>query len=232
MSSSGTGQVAANVMLPSLRLTSTPWADDAAAKAATAFEGVCRSAASDLSCRFFSSIPGVRALKAVQSTLQWAEEEWAPECATACVCPFRGGADYLYTKGSISQQGTKGWHDDANGPACLTCWQNLGEVPGEQLELVVAIHGCRVHVGAAMGKFAHFMAWLPHRTQLRGRDGVARDNKSAVRLHHTAYVRMGTEYAASTLMEYKRKGLPLRVYETRQSSKSRWNLASPEPFDD
>ena len=215
MSTNGAGQVAAHVMLPSLRLTSTPKADDAAAIAATEFEGVCRSAASDLSSRFFSSIPGVRALKAVQSALQWAESEWVTEGESGCRCPFRGGTDYLYTKGSIAQQGTKGWHDDANGPACLTCWQNLGEVAGEQLELVVAVHGCRVQVDAAMGKFVLFMAWLPHRTQLRGADGVARDQKGAVRLHHTAYVRMGTEYAGLALMEYKRQGLPLQFYVTR-----------------
>ena len=94
-------------------------------------------------------------------------------------------------------------------------WQNLGTVPDAELELVVAIHGCQIRIGAGVGKFAHFMAWLPHRTHLRGPDGKAYADKSAVRLHHTAYTKMGTEYAATVLSEYKRRTLPLQVYSTR-----------------
>ena len=214
MSTTGEGQTSSHVMLPMLRMTSSPKVDDEHARAATAFEGVCRSAASDISTRFFSTLPGVRALNVVQAALKWGEEVWS-SLEVESPCPFRGGTDYLYTKGSISQQGTKGWHDDANGPACLTCWQNLGVVEDEQLELVVGVHGCRVVVEANLGKTALFMAWLPHRTQLRGADGCARQRKTAVRLHHSAYVRFGTEYAATTLAEYKRRGLPLRWYVTR-----------------
>lgn len=214
-----TSRVSSHVMLPSLRLTSCPLKDDKTAIAATKFEGLCRSAASDISLRYFSTCPGVRALRAVQDTLRWAEDQWPHFNSTfhenAKSCPFRGGVDYLYMKGSISQQGTKGWHDDGNGPACMTMWQNLGTVPGAELELVVAIHGCHVAIGAGMGKFAHFMAWLPHRTQLRGPDGKAYADKGAVRLHHTAYTKMGTEYAATVLSEYKRRMLPLQVYSTR-----------------
>ena len=213
MSSKSSG-VSAHVMLPTLRNTSSPTSGDEGAIAATNFEGLCRSAASDLSNRYFASLPGVRALRAVQANLKWAEEVWS-SVDVARDCPFKGGTDYLYMKGSISQQGTKGWHDDGNGPACLTMWQNLGVVQDRELELVVAIHGCHVTTQAGMGKFAHFMAWLPHRTQLCGPDGVGGEDKAAVRLHHTAYVKMGTEYAAGTLGEYKRRGLSLDVYATR-----------------
>lgn len=212
-------RVSPHVMLPALRLTSSPCMGDESAIAATEFEGLCRSAASDISMRYFSTCPGVRALRAVQDSLRWAEDQWPlynnvfPEKAKTC--PFLGGTDYLYMKGSISQQGTKGWHDDGNGPACMTMWQNLGTVPGREVELVVAIHGCHVTIGAGMGKFAHFMAWLPHRTQLHGPDGRAHEDKGALRLHHTAYTKMGTEYAAATLSEYKRRRLPLQVYATR-----------------
>jgi hypothetical protein len=205
--------VSGHVMLPSLRNTSKPASGDEFAIAATRFEGLCRSAASDLSNRYFASLPGVRALRAVQANLKWAEEVWA-SADVACECPFEGGTDYLYTKGSISAQGTKGWHDDGNGPACLTMWQNLGVVQDRELEMVVAIHGCHVTIHAGMGKFAHFMAWLPHRTQLCGTDGVGGQDKAAVRLHHTAYVKIGTEYAAAALGEYKRRRLPLSVYAT------------------
>ena len=211
-------RVSPHVMLPSLRLTSSPLRGDESAIVATEFEGLCRSAASDISMRYFSTCPGVRALRAVQDSLKWAQSQWplynSVFTENAKRCPFFGGADYLYMKGSISQQGTKGWHDDANGPACMTMWQNLGTVPGREVELVVAIHGCHVTIGAGMGKFVHFMAWLPHRTQLRGPGGQAQEDKGAVRLHHTAYTKMGTEYAAATLSEYKRRGLPLQVYAT------------------
>ena len=213
MSTTGTGQVAQHVMLPSLRLTSLPQADDAVARAATAFEGTCRSAASDISMRFFSMLPGIRALNAVRHALKWGEDVWATQDADS-PCPFRGGTDYLYTKGSISAQGTKAWHDDSNGPACLTCWQNFGAVTGETLELAVGIHGCKVVLEGDVGKSVLFMAWLPHRTQLRAADGTVHERKDAVRLHHTAYVRSGTEYAAITLGEYKRRGLALRGYVT------------------
>ena len=50
---------------------------DERAIAATNFESLCRSAASDLSNRYFASLPGVRALRAVQANLKWAEEVWS-----------------------------------------------------------------------------------------------------------------------------------------------------------
>ena len=215
LSSTGGGQCADHVMLPSMRLNSLPKADDATARAATTFEGLCRSAASDISNRFFAALPGVRALNDVQSALKWGVETWKDTLFSSRTCPFEGGTDYLYTKGSISQQGTKSWHDDANGPACLTCWQNLGVVQNEQLELVVAVNGCRIVIEAQVGKTTLFMGWLPHRTQMRSSDGCTHDMKEARRLHHTAYVKFGTEYAAITLDQYRRRRLPLNGYTTR-----------------
>ena len=207
------------VMLPQLRLTSTPWSDERTAVEAAAFEGLCRSAASDLSTRFFNALPGVRALELVQKALQWGEEQMGPE-----ECTYSGGAEYLYTKGSMSLQGEKGWHDDNNGPGCTTCWQNLGRVPGRELELVVSIRGCFVRIHAPPGKFVHFMAWLPHCTRLVL--PVAAEQMEAPettrvatgndRLHHSAYVRAGTEYAAIVLHEHKRLCVPLRVRRTRE----------------
>lgn len=41
--------------------------------------------------------------------------------------------------GSMSLQATKGWHDDANRPACLTCWQNFGLLDGEDAQLVIGL---------------------------------------------------------------------------------------------
>ena len=214
LSSHERGQTSRHVMLPSMRLTSSPKIDDTPARDATRFEGVCRSSASDISNHFFGALPGVRALNAVQAALKWGEAAWSTSHMEG-TCPFRGGSEYLYTKGSISQQGTKTWHDDANGPACLTCWQNLGTVANEQLELVVAVNGCRVVMEANMGKVVLFMGWLPHRTQMRTPEGSVHDMTTAVRLHHTAYVRFGTEYAANTISEYRRRRLPLRGYVTR-----------------
>ena len=66
-----------------------------------------------------------------------------------------------------------------------------------------------------MGKIVLFMGWLSHRTQMRTAEGSVHDMKKAVRLHHTADVRLGTEYAAITLGEYRRRKLPLRGYVTR-----------------
>ena len=116
-------------------------------------------------------------------------------------CPFAGvPTDYLYPKGSMSLQATKGWHDDANGPACLTCWQNFGSVEGKKLELCVAIQGCFVHISADIGKFVHFMGWLPHSTKLITMNGTECDS-APFRMHRTAYAKMGTEYAAYVLNE-------------------------------
>ena len=114
-------------------------------------------------------------------------------------------------------QATKGWHDDANGPSTWTCWQNLGVVHGRDLHLVVCISGCRIHIPGSLGKVVHFHAWLPHTTtltQAAGSSSHTPTDEQEERLHHTAYVKMGTEFAAWVLMEYKRKKSALVVHET------------------
>jgi hypothetical protein len=119
----GAQTVSNEVMLPALRKSSMPLSTDRLEIAVARLEGRCRAAASDLSLRFFNSTPGVRALLWVQSTLQSAEKALRQQ---EVHCPFEGASEYLYTKGSMSMQGEKGWHDDNNGPSCFTCWQNLG----------------------------------------------------------------------------------------------------------
>ena len=113
----------------------------------------------------------------------------------------------------MSLQTTKGWHDDSNGPSCFTCWQNLGVVPGQVLHLVVSISGCAVRIPAEVGKLVHFLAWLPHKTTLSPRPGAQLEAQATtpgkpMRLHHTAYVKQGTEYAAWVVREYMRLGIP------------------------
>ena len=58
MAVEGGVHTAPEVMLPALRLTSTPPTDDPDATYAAKLEGLCRAAASDLSTRFFNSAPG------------------------------------------------------------------------------------------------------------------------------------------------------------------------------
>ena len=58
MAVEGGVHTAPEVMLPALRLTSTPPTDDPEATYAAKLEGLCRAAASDLSTRFFNSAPG------------------------------------------------------------------------------------------------------------------------------------------------------------------------------
>ena len=58
MAVEGGVHTAPEVMLPVLRLTSTPPTDDPEATYAAKLEGLCRAAASDLSTRFFNSAPG------------------------------------------------------------------------------------------------------------------------------------------------------------------------------
>ena len=67
---------------------------------------------------------------------------------------------------------------------------------------------------APVGKFVLFLAWLPHRTMLEEKEEVAASGEGAVsgdardvgdachRLHHTAYVRAGTEVAACVMHTY------------------------------
>ena len=57
MAVEGGVHTAPEVMLPALRLTSTPPTDDPDATYAAKLEGLCRAAASDLSTRFFNSAP-------------------------------------------------------------------------------------------------------------------------------------------------------------------------------
>ena len=207
----GAQTVSKEVMLPALRKSSMPLSTDRLEIAVARLEGRCRAAASDLSLRFFNSTPGVRALLWVQSTLQSAEKALRQQ---EVHCPFEGASEYLYTKGSMSMQGEKGWHDDNNGPSCFTCWQNLGAVPGRPVALVVSVSGCAIKIPAPVGKFVLFLAWLPHRTMLEEKEEVAASGEGAVsgdardvgdachRLHHTAYVRAGTEVAACVMHTY------------------------------
>ena len=99
-------------------------------------EHTLRGAAADLSVAFFSALPGVDALLRVQSELKAAEEELE---GTKHGCPFRGAHTFLYPKGSCGLMDTKNGHDDKNGPACSTFWQNLGAAAsGARLLLLVA----------------------------------------------------------------------------------------------
>ena len=233
------------VMLPAIRQSSLPLADSpdvALAVAVAKFDGLCRSSATDISRSFFSASPGVVALKMVRKSLRWAEEtmqeqeihcpfagvlspnpslsanvSWTSFTPSQSLQCFLGATDYLYCKGSMSMQATKGWHDDANGPSTWTCWQNLGVVHGRDLHLVVCISGCRIHIPGSLGKVVHFHAWLPHTTtltQAAGSSSHTPTDEQEERLHHTAYVKMGTEFAAWVLMEYKRKKSALVVHET------------------
>ncbi len=111
-----------------------------------------------------------------------------------------------------TNQGMAQW---CNRPACLTCWQNFGEVQGHNLELCIAIHGCKICISAGFGKIVHFMAWLPHCTRL---DFVHEENESGktwFQLHHTAYTKFRTEYAAYILNEYCVRNLPLPISKTK-----------------
>ena len=116
----------------------------------------------------------------------------------------------------MSLQGTKGLHDDGNGPSTFTLWQNLGEVPRVALHLEVFIRGCAVHIPAPLGKVVQFMGWLPHRTRLHNPDGSGpwMGGIHATRVHHTAYSKIGTEYATWVLREYLRRNAPMQVYNT------------------
>ena len=203
ISQTSKGNQGKSLMLPQIRRTSLPSRCDFAAVSTAKFEGICHAAASDISCRYFNSFPGVCALKYVQDTLKWAEDAMLKNGQQ---CPFAGATDYLYAKGSMSLQETKGWHDDANGPACLTCWQNFGSVEGKHLELCVAIHGCFIRISEGIGKFVHFMGWLPHCTRLINMHENECDY-TPFWLHHTAYTKMGTEYAAYILNEYRSRNL-------------------------
>ncbi len=204
------GNTGKNIMLPCLRTTSTPHYSDEATLSAAKFEGICRASASDLSMCFFNSLPGICALKFVQDSLKWTETKMLDSEQD---CPFAGATDYLYAKGSMSLQPTKGWHDDANEPACLTCWQNFGEVQESNLELCISIRGCKVRISAGVGKFVHFMGWLPHCTRLIANHNNDVRSSGPFRLHHTAYTKFRTEYAAYVLNEYRSRNLDLPIYK-------------------
>lgn len=222
MSMSSKGNSGKSIMLPYPRINSLPSQDDDVAQSAAIVEGLCRASASDISTRYFNSLPGVRELSYVQESLKWAEGTMLEANE---ICPFEGFTDYLYAKGSMSLQPTKRWHDDANGPACLTCWQNFGDLAGK-LQLVIAIHGYNICINSGIGKIVHFMAWLPHCTRekkVRGkrrrrRSGSGKRRRSSgvrARLHHTAYTKTGTEYISYILNEYRHRKLRLNMYTTK-----------------
>ena len=157
------------VPVPTPRVHSLPMAYDRDGVAIAEFEGQCRAAASDISKAYFGAIPGVRALCMVREELEHAERalvETAHGCPFAgkdnahgwpfspCTCvrivsyfvPLvcaAGGSTLLYTKGSMSLAASKGWHDDPNGPSCITFWQNLTGVKIQKCVLV-STSGCPV----------------------------------------------------------------------------------------
>jgi hypothetical protein len=168
-------------------------------------EHTLRGAAADLSVAFFSALPGVDALLRVQSELKAAEEELE---GTKHGCPFRGAHTFLYPKGSCGLMDTKNGHDDKNGPACSTFWQNLGAAAsGARLQLVAVVRGNDVVLDAPCGHAALFSAWLPHLTRVDP-DGPCAE-RGDWRLHHTAYCRFGTEYFAWCARGYRLRGIPL-----------------------
>jgi len=101
ISQTSKGNQGKSLMLLQIRRTSLPSRCDFAAVSTAKFEGICRAAASDISCRYFNSFPGVCALKYVQETLKWAEDAMLKNGQQ---CPFVGATDYLYAKGSMSLQ--------------------------------------------------------------------------------------------------------------------------------
>jgi hypothetical protein len=196
-----------DVQLPMARLNSYPCVHEPGWLSCAALDRRLRGAAADLSAAFFAAVPGVDALLRVQRELAHAARELGGRGG----CPFN--ATHLYPKGSMGLMAVKNGHDDRNGPACLTAWQNLGAAEsGARLQLVVVCHGYDVVLDAPEGQFALFAAWLPHLTR------TAADGPSAHeddwRLHHTAYCRYGTETFAWVAREYREVGLPIATRRT------------------
>jgi hypothetical protein len=125
-------------------------------------------------------------------------------------CPFQGAHTHLYSKGSLGLMPVKLGHDDRNGPASTTCWQNLGvAASGAKLQLVVMVNGHEVVLDAPMGHMALFSAWLPHLTR-NDPEGPAPKPKDW-RLHHTAYMRFDTEYFGWVAREHRLAGIPIKT---------------------
>ena len=168
------------------------------------FEGELRAAAADLSLAFFAAIPGVDALCRVQRALAEAEVSMTQ---TQDGCPFVGASSHLYPKGSIGLMGSKKGHDDRNGPASSTFWQNLGQgASGARTRLVAVVNGCDVCIHAPVGQFALFAGWLPHLTDTVDGRGSPRD----WRMHHTGYCRFDTEYFGWVAHAHREAGVPLQ----------------------
>ena len=175
---------------------------------AAVVESTLRAAAADLSVAYCASVPGVNAAMMVQDGLAHAEKELA---ASDGGCPFTH--EHLYPKGSMGIMPTKAGHDDKNGPASSTFWQNLGvAASGARLQLVLVVHGHDVVIDAPFGHVALFAAWLPHLTR-NDPDGP-RGERGDWRLHHTAYVRFGTERVAWVALAHKAAGVRMRVWKT------------------
>ena len=152
-------------------------------------------------------LPGVAALRLLQDELRHAEQSLA---FSASGCPFAGASTHLYPKGSIGRMKYKRGHDDRNGPACATCWQNLGTVAsGARLQLVVVINGHDVIVDAPAGTMVLFQGWLPHLT--RADPEGPPSARSDWRLHHTAYARFGTEWFGWVARAHRLAGCGLRT---------------------
>ena len=172
--------------MPAPRRSSFPLAREEGWVNLAVTERTLRGAAADMSMHYFAAIPGVAALNYLQNALAWAER-------TLDGCPFVGASSHLYPKGSMGKMPTKGGHDDNNGPACTTCWQNLGATASQaRLQLVVVVHGHDVVIEAPKGQMALFQAWLPHLTR-NAPDGP-RARHGDWRVHHTAYARRETEH--------------------------------------
>ena len=197
------------LQVPSGRKNSYPMYSDSPNVAAMVFERTCRSAAADLAATFFSATPGVNTLLMMQSEFRAAQQKLAGEEYDECGCPFTGLATHLFPKGSNGLMAHKPGHDDANGPAACTLWQNLtASRSGAELEFVTVIHGHDVVVEAPLGHVMQLAAWLPHTTRTKASGPAPASDDE--RIHHTAYCDFKTEFAAWVYREHRLKGRPLR----------------------
>jgi len=207
------------VQVPNARLNTYPAYNDCNQVAAMTFERTCRSAAADLACTCFSAMPGVNTLLLMQHEFAHMEEKLLA-ADDDVGCAFKGVFTHLFPKGSNGLMDTKDGHDDANGPAACTFWQNLGTAKsGARLEFVTVVNGHDVIVEAPMGHFFMLQAWLPHLTQASAAGPQPQPDDE--RVHHTAYCDLKTEYSAWVFREHRMKRRELQLTMFGQALRKR-----------
>ena len=186
--------------LPFSLVSSVPRLVDPALIAACQFENRVRTMAECLLVRCFSPLPFANLPLLAAENVSRACTHGRQTLKLTLPCQ---GASRLFPKGATGMMRTKSLHDDGNGALCPGIWTSVVGDPAVVLRFKTTQFN--VHFKCTNYRFAWFMGWIPHMTEVAG-DLNARSAgpmKNMDRIHHSAFWKPKMEHIA--LVEFHEK---------------------------